>query len=931
MAETAVFVTMLFTDIEGSTRLWEAHPGEMQGALARHDCLVRDSIEGAGGRVVKSAGDGFCAAFESAPAAVRAAVGMQRAMAEEPWPAETPIRIRVAVHSAACEARAGDYFGPAVNRVARLMAIANGGQTVVSGATHALVHDTLDDGVGLRDCGDHRLKDLLRPERVYQVHGVDLPDVMSPLRSLDNPALSHNLPEQVSSFIGRDDAMKDVRVALDASRLVTLTGAGGVGKSRLALQVAAEMLDGSGDGVWLVELAPRHDPDWVVGAVASTLWVREQPGRPLVETLIDALGRRRLLLVLDNCEHVRDAAADLTSLLLRSCPELVVLATSREPLGVAGEHVYRVPSLDVPPEAASEAADIAGFSAVDLLVERAVQHRSNATLGSADAGAVGAICRRLDGIPLALELAAARLSSLSFEELSARLDQQFRLLVGGDPTGVPRHRTLRALVDWSYDLLTPDERRALCRLSTFAGGFTIESAHAVVAGAGGDEWDTLDVVTTLVDKSLVQADHANGRTRYRLLEPVRQYAAERLAAQGDDAVWAARVAHRDHFLALSEVAAPELRRRDQLTWFDRLSVEHDNLRAALATSFADPDRRGAEAALRLVVALKDYWVVRGSFSEYVDVCETAVARIVPGDPPGLVVGALLAANYARRRIDEYDIAARHGERAVAVASASGDVALAAEAHTVLGLALSKLSDDRARAHLVRAVELARSTDDERVLADALWGWGYAATFRGTSELDVGRACSEEALAILRARGDLSGMSSAISTLAVMALELRDLAAARSYLEEGAELDRRLGDLQAMSTGHVNLALLTIALGELDAAGRHLMEALGFSRRIGQRLSLAYILLGCGLLASARDEHGTAARLHGAADAALEDMGYVFEPLEAETRRRDHERLRARLGGDPFTATYTAGRRMTVDDALDLASAWLSRTGTASRA
>jgi predicted ATPase/class 3 adenylate cyclase len=920
MAETAVFVTMLFTDIEGSTRLWEAHPEQMQGALARHDGLVRESIEGAGGRVVKTAGDGFCAAFESAPAAMRAAVVMQRAMAEEPWPAETPIRIRVAVHSAACEARAGDYFGPAVNRVARLLAIANGGQTVVSGATHALVHDTLDDGVSLRDCGDHRLKDLLRPERVYQVHGVDVPDVLSPLRSLDNPALSHNLPQQVSSFIGRDDAVKEVRGALDTSRLVTLTGAGGVGKSRLAVQVAAEMLDGSGDGVFLVELASRQDPEWVVGAVASALWVREQPGRPLVDTLIDALGQRRLLLILDNCEHVRDAAAGLTARLLRWCPGVVVLATSREPLGVAGEHLYRVPSLDVPPDGASAVAEVLGCSAVDLLVERAGQQRSDATLGAANAGAVASICRRLDGIPLAIELAAARLSSLSFDELSARLDQQFRLLVAGDRTGVPRHRTLQALVDWSYDLLEPDERNALRRLSTFAGGFTLESAHAVVAGGGGDEWDTLDIVTSLVDKSLVQADHADSGTRYRLLEPVRQYAAERLAAEGDDEVWAARVAHRDHFLALSETAAPELRQRDQLVWFDRLSVEHDNLRAALATSFADPDRSGAQGAMRLVTALKEYWLVRGSVTEYADACEAAVVRIAPADPPTLVVPALLAANAARRGRDDFDVASRHADRALTTALAAGDVVLLAEAHTALGLTLSLMTDDRARANLDRAVELARVAGDERVLADALRARGFAATFKGTTQLDVRRAACEEGLAILRSHRDLTGMSGAINLLAVIALELGDLAVARSYLEEGAELDRRLGDPSAISTGQVNLALLTINLGDLDAARRHLAEALRISRQLGERMALAYILLGFGLGASARGEHGMAARLHGAADAALENLGYEFEPLEAGMRRRDREHLRDQLGGDGFDAAYTDGRRLALDDALALAEA-----------
>jgi predicted ATPase/class 3 adenylate cyclase len=918
MAMRSVLVTLLFTDIEASTRLWEAHPDEMRVALARHDLLVRGAIERAGGRVVKPAGDGFCTVFETAGAGVRAAVGLQRALAAEDWPPRTPIRVRAALHTGACEERDGDYFGPPVNRVARLMAVGHGGQTLLSGATRELVRDTLDADVSLRDLGEHRLKDLLRPERVFQVCAFDVPDIVTPLRSLDNPALLHNLPEQVTSFVGRDRDVKEVCGALEFSRLVTLTGAGGVGKSRLALQVAVDLLDGAGDGVWLVELAPLADPGLVASAVMSALWLREQPGRSVADVLVDALADRRLLLVLDNCEHVRDAAAELANELLRSCPGVVILATSRQPLGIAGEHVYRVPSLDLPPPDASDVADVAGCSAAELFLQRAAQHRSGVTLDARNAAAVAAICRRLDGIPLAIELAAARLASLSIEELLARLDHRFRLLTGGDVSALPRHRTLRALIDWSYDFLTPAEQVALSRLSTFAGGFTLEAAQAVAGGDGVDEWETLNLVAALVDKSLIQVDETDGTTRYRLLETVRQYATERLDAQGETEAAAARRSHRDYYLSLSETAAPELRGRDQVAWLDRLESDHDKLLTATATSLADPD--GPTAGMRLVVALMEYWLARGSIKEYAAAASGLLDRIDPTIPPHLAVATMIAATRALGYVSSYVAASACGERAVAAAHASGDDLLAAEAHTALGMALSKLRDARAVGHLDQAVHSARRTSNRRVLADALWaqGYGIGLTYRDSSDRAAGRASSEESLVLLRANGDLNGMSKALNSLAIMAMLDRDLTAARRHLEEAADLHRRLGAF-AIVSGEINLGLVTVALRDHEAAGRHLTEALRMARQAGEREDFPYILLGCALLASGRGQHDRAATLHGAADAAIQRLDLTFEPLEAGMRGDDHEHLRATLGDSAFGLAYKQGHDLTLAAALTMAS------------
>jgi predicted ATPase len=685
----------------------------------------------------------------------------------------------------------------------------------------------------------------------------------------------------------------------------------------LALQVAVELLDGSGDGVWLVELAPLADPGLVASAVMTALWVREQPGRSDADVLLDALADRRLLLVLDNCEHVRDAAAELANALLRSCPGVVVLATSRQSLGIGGEHVYQVPSLDLAPPDASDVADVAGCSAAELFMQRAAQHGVGMTLDGRNAAAVAAICRRLDGIPLAIELAAARLTILSIEELLARLDQRFRLLTGGDPTGLTRHRTLRAMIDWSYDLLTPAQQLALSRLSTFSGGFTLEAAQALVGSDDVDEWETLDLVAALVDKSLIQVAETNGTTRYRLLETVRQYATERLEAQGETDAAAARRSHRDYYLRLSETAAPQLRRRDQVAWLDCLESEHDNLRAALRTALADPD--GPAAAMRFVVALKEYWPLRGSPKEYADAASELLDRLDPTIPAPLAVRTLIAATRALSHVATYLAASACGERAVAAALASGDELLAAEAHTALGRALSKLGDARAIGHLDQAVHLARRTSDRRVLADALWARGYGSTYRDPSDRAVGRASSEESLALHRASGDLIGISSVLNSLAVMAMSDRDLTGARGYLDEEANIDRQLGDLLDIVADEINLGLLTVALRDHDAASRHLTEALRTNRQTGDREAPAYILLACALLASGRGQHLRAATLHAAADVAIQRLDLTFEPLEASMRRHDQQHLRATLGDSAFDLAYEQGHDLTLAAALIVAS------------
>src|SRR5579884_2058809 len=547
-------VTFLFTDIEGSTKLWEECPEAMRQALARHDALAASIIEQHEGLLVKSRGEGdslFCV-FARATDAVAAACALQQAFVSEPWPAEAPLRVRMALHTGEADLREGDYYGSAVNRCARLRAIGHGGQVLLSQAAR----DLLPPDAPLMDKGSHRLKDLQQPEHVFQLAAPDLPSEFPPLRSLRNT----NLPVQTTSFIGREQEMAQLKRLFSSTRLLTLTGIGGCGKTRLALQVAADLLEDYPDGAWLVELAALSEGSPVPQSVASALGLREEPGRSLTQTLIDYLQSRSLLLILDNCEHLVAACASLAETLLRSSPNVKLLATSREALNVPGETTYRVPSLlppdpeRLPSEEKDLAAALMDYDAVRLFVERACSHRSEFALTRQNGPAVAEICHQLDGIPLAIELAAARIRAMAVEKIAERLDDRFRLLTGGARTVLPRQQTLRALIDWSYDLLDARERTLLQRLGVFAGGWSLDSAEAVCADrpgegdleAGFEEWEVLDLLQSLVDKSLVLYEEREAEGRYRLFESVRHYALGKLSAAGD--AERVRDRHADHFL-----------------------------------------------------------------------------------------------------------------------------------------------------------------------------------------------------------------------------------------------------------------------------------------------------------------------------------------------------------------------------------------------
>ncbi len=700
--------TFLFTDIEGSTRLWEDHREAMAAALEAHDRLLASAVETAGGAVVKTTGDGLLAVFDGIDAAIGAAVAGQRALAAYAWGAAGALRVRMAIHTGAAQRRDDDYFGPVLNRVARLLAIGHGGQILVSGPSRSLLGETPADEYQLVDRGDHRLRDLDRPERVFEVRAAGLAREFPPLRSLE--AHLTNLPIQLTSFVGRKRELAEIGRLLTDHGVVTLAGVGGSGKTRVMLQAAAELVDRYRDGAWLVELAPLVDPTLVVREVGIALGVREAPGQPPLEALVDFLRFKQLLVALDNCEHLIAAAADVVEAIVTHCPGVSILATSREALALAGEAVLPVPSLDVPDAGSGSAGDthdaldlrleqIAASESVRLFVDRAAASDPGFAVTPDNAAAVVEICRRLDGIPLALELAAARTNVLSVQDIARRLGDRFRLLTGGRRTAAPRQQTLQATIDWSWDLLAGPDRLLLQRLAVFAGGWTLEAATAVGSLAASatdgsdralDPLDTLDGLGRLADRSLVVVAR-EAHTRYRMLETIRQYATAHLVAGGE--MGETRGAHLAFFRALVLEAESRLHGPDMVDWLARLDADADNVRAALEWAFEDD----VETACQLCVSLMPYWMPRSAGSEAVDWLGRALRAVrelaasgAASDPArmALVARVLAAAAWASSDWTTNDAAPRWADEALALAHESGD--LRAQCEALLSLVFATL-------------------------------------------------------------------------------------------------------------------------------------------------------------------------------------------------------------------------------------------------
>ena len=889
-------VTFVFTDIEGSTQRWDRNGAAMESALRRHDELLRAVFRRHRGHVFKTIGDAFCAAFARPQDAVAAVLDTQRSLAAEDFSAVDGLSIRAAVHTGTADERDGDYFGPSVNRIARLLAIGSGGQVLVSGVTADLVRGNLPAQTSLRDLGEHRLRDLARPEHVYQLVAPDLAADFPPLRSLDR--LSNNLPLQLSSFVGRETEIAQIISLLEKHRLVTLVGSGGVGKTRTSLQVAANLLDGSGDGVWFIELAPLASGDFIPSAVAQALgFALPIEGDPLAN-LTQTLKAKHLLLVFDNCEHMVEPAARVIAAILRECPRAKVLASSRQGLRIGGEATFRMPSLDV-------------SAAVSLFADRARGVDDRFEVTNENEPIIAHICRRLDGIPLAIELAASRVKMLTPQQVRDRLDERFRMLIGGSRDVLPRQQTLRALIDWSHDLLDERERALFRRLGVFVNGFTLEGAVAVGSDEDLDEFGLLDLLSSLVEKSLVLAEPQGDTTRYRMLESTRAYAAEKLADAAEHELLAAR--HLEYFRSLFA----ELRARTEQTGrtnaiAETLLAELEDVRVALDEALTRPDVLGGAALLALVGRLFD---PIGLTSEGTRRIETYLSVLPEGE-------ALLSAQLFSTLSRNYDVLSLNARAvetsvlAVASARAASDPATLASALIVFALYAARAGEhDVADAALAEAEAIPGATALRRL--DFLDARATNAGRRGDLET--------AARAYEQLRNELSALGSTHGEL-IRALNLAEVEHARGDTKRALALAneivpgaRRSPDKILMAYALANLAGYLIAGDDPRAAvqaARETIEIIAPTEPDHAYISIAIEHIALALTLSGKTHR--AATLEGYCEAAFERGRYAREWTERKTHDRLSALLASAIAPEELARLAAEGAALTPAQAIALA-------------
>ena len=913
MQPIAPCTTFLFTDIEGSTRLWESEPTGMARALERHDRLCRSTVEACGGRLVKMIGDGLHAVFSDPAAAVSTALELQKGMAAIAAECGIAFKMRCGLHAGVAQARDDDYFGGTVNRAARIMAAAHGGQVLVSQAVVDSSAGRLPEGTDVVSLGRVRLRDLAEPVEVWQLSHPDLSPTFPPLRSLDSTP--NNLPRQLTSFVGRETQIAEVEGMLRATRVLTLTGAGGCGKTRLAMQVAADMLDAFADGVWLVELASLSEASLVAPTLASVLGLKEQPGRVWTEVLVDHLARRHVLLVLDNAEHLLAACAEVANALLSQCPNVVILSTSRERLRVPDEVALRVPSLSTPdPKNDSPPDVLAAFESVRLFVERAQFNLPRFALTAENAPALASICHQLDGIPLALELAAARVRAMSVEEINQRLDQRFRLVTGGSRVAPRRQQTLRGLIDWSYDLLSDAEKALLCRVSIFSGGWVAEAAERVCVGDDIEEWEVLDLLTSLADKSLLAAEERNGAIRYRLLETVREYAHEQLLHRGSDAQLRER--HLTYFRVLAKEAESELIRANQKMWLDRLETEHDNVRSALA--WASSASGDAAAGLALAAALGRFWNVRGHMGEGRAWFPKLFAALPAGQALEIRTNALNTAGSLAAHQGDLSVARALHTECLGIRRALGKPKPIATSLNNLGVVELDQGDfASARVHLEESLAIDRELKDSNGIAASLTNLGNLEADLGNHE--SARAMYEEALAIRRVSGDETGIHALLHNMGAVAYDQADYATARMLYEESLAIKRQLGDRRGVAATLVNLGNVARDQGDHRSAVSLYRQALPTFRELGDGRGSATLLEALGDVAVAQKRSGRAARLWGGAERLREEIGAPMPPTEKSRHEQQVVGARAAFGDDEaFDASWHEGRVLGRETLLEYA-------------
>jgi predicted ATPase/class 3 adenylate cyclase len=934
-------VTFLYTDIEGSTLRWERYPDIMKAAVERHDTLMHDGITSSGGCVFRRMGDAFCAVFPTAPQALNAVLAAQRALAAEPWSAEVaPIRVRMGLHTGIGEVRDGDYVGTPLNRVARLMSTGYGGQVLLSQVTHDLVRDALPAGVTLLDLGEHRLKDLQRPEHVYQLAAPDLLSDFPPIKTLNTRP--NNLPVQRSPMVGRERELAEIQRLLlrEDVGLLTLAGPGGTGKTRLAMQVAAELVDDFEDGVWLVSLAALHDPELLVHTISQALGVREVPGRTPQEALEDYLRDKQMLLVLDNFEQVVDSAP-LVAQLLAATPGLKVLVTSRQVLNLRAEQEFQVPPLSLPDlKRLPSVEELSEYEAVAFFVQRARMVDPAFALTRENAAAVAEICYRLEGLPLAIELAAARVRILPPQAMLTRLASRLKLLTGGARDLPERHQTLRGTIQWSYDLLASAEQVLFRRMSVFVRGCTLEAVEAVASpgvgssGLTGDSnpqpptpIDVLDGVASLVDKSLArQEPGVRGEPRIVMLDTVREYAGELLESQRAESEEIHRQ-HASYYLDLVQRAEAGFMGVEQDEWLERLDMEHDNLLAALDWC---SQRGDVETALRFCWPLWFFWQALGYFSEGRMWIEGVLA--LPGAEKLTTARAtaLVGLSTIIWRQKDYAAARRCAEESLAIwkdLKERGEYRPADDRFRAYGLVALGMSAEfqgdhaAARPAVDEGIALFREVGDRWGLAVTLIDLGLVANSQG--DRVVARDAFSEGLAITRQLGDKWVLAQVLNGLGDVERIEGDFTRAGALYEESLQLYRELNARTDVPAALHNLGYVALCQGDTEHAASLFVESMNLQIELNNKHGVAECLAGLAGVAAARKEPERAARLFGAADALREISGASMWAAERADYDRNLALARALLDDAGWQQAYAAGRSMVLDraDGLDQAVAF----------
>ena len=900
-------LAFLFTDIEGSTALLtRLGDARFSTALEDHHRIIRASLERFDGAEQGTQGDSFFAVFTSPSACVAAALEMQRDLGTHPWPDGEDLRVRMGIHTGEASEESTGMVGYEVHRAARIAAVGYGGQILVSSSTKALVEDSLPASATLVDLGPHRLKDLGRPEVIFQLAADGLKAHFPALRSLDSESMPSNLPVQLTSFVGRDTEVRDIAAVLREHRLVTITGAGGVGKTRLALHVAAELLTESPDGVWFAELASVEDGDGMAEVIARSVGAVRRADLSLTDSIIESLRTRQLLLVLDNCEHLLGEVADLVEELLRRCPDVWVLATSREGLGVLGERVWPLRSLATP--AATDPTEaLASSASVRLLVDRAAAVVPDFILSESNGASIAEICRRLDGIPLAIELAASRMAAMQPKEVADNLDERFRLLTGGRRRGIERHQTLRAMVDWSYSLLNERERRTFERLGVFSGTFDAAAAESVASDDAVDRFDVLDALSELVAKSMVVAEPGpEGSTRYFLLETLRQYALERLDAEGtSDELRRRHAAYYAEFIAQ---VAPGMYGADELTWRARIAGEFDNLRSAVSWALDRDGSADAEYAMRIIAALMAE-SVRNHAEGVGPWAERAIGHPGTVESPSRNAVLVAAAFGALARLDS-----DAGERYLdAIDPASGDKIMRSYAAAVLGnLVLARGDVQQAERTVRSALETLGDTEEDLYARTVLCTAPIFAAVNG--DIASAESLADELVRAARALGQPTGLAFAYYARGfVLSYAGADHEAVIASLQESIELTHAGASDSVYSHALIAVTREWLLAGEPRPAFESLQLALDHAYRVGDQeagvSAIANLIWGCGQLGRNED----AAMFAGAMSSGASRSWILDANVEAMVTT-----VRERLGDVRFEEVSARGAVMGYDEVVSFA-------------